>query len=153
MTEYEIGLLLKNSGLLDVKINNEYVSFKDPSCILPVFDQFLSYAWYVIAIFTAIMLLAWGILYIRNGSLNINNVFHNAKTIILIFAILSVVKPAIDFMYGDNLFARQCKTQLVSLDKVKKLLESKKIRSNLSDQHFLYDSFSITDSGIPEQNK
>lgn len=143
--------LLHNSGLTDARIENGYILFTDPSCIFPAFDTILHYAWIVILVLTAFMLTGWAILYIKNG-VNINNVFNNAKTIIFIFCILSIVKPIVNVVYGDNLFARGCDTHEISISEVQKLLDMRHEKFKKSDESLLYESFTVIDSGatLPE---
>ena len=73
---------LINSGLTNIGMDNNYVYFDDPSCIFPAFETLLNYAWIVILVLTAFMLLGWAVLYIKNG-VKINSVFNNAKSLIL----------------------------------------------------------------------
>ena len=145
--------LLVNSGLKDIRIGPDFIYFQDPSCIFPVFDTFLEYAWIAILVMTAIMLFGWAILYIKNG-IKINTVFNNAKTLILIFGILRVVKPIVNIVYGDNLFAQQCEIKQVSRENVNKLLEMRNKKLGKSDEYLLYETFNINDSGpvYSEQN-
>lgn len=140
-----IVLLLKNSGLNVKGADSKFLYFEDPSCILPAFDIILDYAWIVIAVLTAIMLFGWALLYIKNG-MNINNVFNNAKTIILIFCILSVVKPIVNVVYREDLFAQGCEIKTVSLSNVQELLDMRK--KTLSDDDSLYEIFDMVDSGV-----
>ena len=141
--------LLKNSGLEQVRIENGIVYFQDPSCILPAFDTILHYAWVIILIFTGIMLFGWAVLYIKNGT-NINTVFNNAKSLILIFCVLSVVKPIVNVVYGSNLFAQQCEIKQISMSKVQELLDMREKHFSKSDAAILYETFEVIDSGVKE---
>ena len=138
--------LLTNSGIKVSGIDNHYVYFEDPSCIFPVFDAILHYAWIVILVLTALMLGGWALLYIKNG-VKINNLFNNAKTIILIFCILSVVKPIVNVVYGENLFAKNCETHHVALSEIQKVLDIRKEKFHQYDETTLYESFNVIDSG------
>lgn len=147
MENATIITLLSNSGLKVFGIDTEFVYIQDPSCIFPVFDSFFNFAWVVILFFTAVMLFGWGILYIKNG-VKIDSLFNNGKTIILIFGIFAAVKPIVNFIYGDNLFAQRCDTKKISLTNVHELLEQRNKKHSKSDNYFLAESFSVTDSGI-----
>ena len=151
MDEVEIVTLLQNSGIRHIKISDCCVKFEDPACILPAFDTILNYAWVVILVLTAFMLTGWAILYIKNGT-NINNVFHNAKTLILIFCVLSVVKPAVNIVYGEDLFAKGCSNTVIELSEIQELLKTRHETFDQSDEAKLYESFHIVDSGpVPEE--
>jgi len=151
MDEVEIVTLLQNSGIRNIKISDCCVKFEDPSCILPAFDTILNYAWIVILVLTAFMLFGWAILYIKNGT-NINNVFNNAKTLILIFCVLSVVKPAVNIVYGEDLFAKGCTNTVIELSEIQELLKTRHETFDQSDEAKLYESFHIVDSGpVPEE--
>ena len=147
MENATIVTLLNNSGLKVFGIDAEFVYIQDPSCIFPFFDSFLNFAWIVILFFTAVMLFGWGILYIKNG-VKIDSLFNNGKTIILIFGIFAAVKPIVNFIYGDNLFAQQCETKKISLTNVHELLEQRNKKFSESDNYFLTESFNVTDSGV-----
>ena len=95
----KIILLLKNAGLQKITVGNGFIEFDDPSCIYTAFDNIFDVAWIVILTITAIMLFGWAVLYIKNG-VKIENLFNNAKTIILILCILSAVKPIVNLVYG-----------------------------------------------------
>ena len=142
----EIVTLLTNSGLQNIKVGGGVVEFDDPSCIYTAFDAILNYGWVVIVVLTAIMLFGWGFLYIKNG-VNINNVFNNAKAIILIFCILSAAKPIINVVYGENLFAKACQRRQVSLTDIQELLDMREKMLKNQDDDSLYEIFEVIDSG------
>lgn len=146
MNPEEMINLLTNSGIKVFGMDNNFIYFEDPSCIFPAFDTILNYAWIVILVLTAFMLTGWAILYIKNG-VNINTLFNNAKTIILIFCILSVVKPIVNVIYGDNLFARGCETRKAEISEIQKLLDMRHQTFANSDNALLYETFSVVDSG------
>lgn len=143
----KILLLLKNSGLNVHGVDSNFIYFDDPSCIYTAFDNILHYTWIVILVLTGIMLFGWALLYIKNG-VKINDLFNNAKTIILIFCVLSLVKPIVNFIYGDNLFGRNCEVMKVSLSNVQELLNVRKQTLSNMDENSLYESFDMVDSGI-----
>ncbi len=141
----KIVSLLKNSGLQNITVGNGVIEFDDPACIYTIFDNILNFGWIVILILTAMMLFGWGVLYIKNG-VKINDLFNNAKAILLIFCILSAVKPIVNVIYGDNLFARNCERKSVSLSEVQKLISMRD--TTLDNENSLYEVFDMVDSGI-----
>ena len=145
-TELNIVNLLTNSGLTVIGMDNDFIYIEDPSCIFPIFDTILEYAWIVILILTAFMLLGWGVLYIKNG-IKADDLFKNARSIILVFFVLSVVKPAVNLVYGDNLFEKQCNTEKISLTNIKELLDSRNKQLSKSKDTELYESFNVVDTG------
>lgn len=146
MDKAQILNLLQNSGLNVKGMDSDFLYFEDPSCIFPVFDQILEIAWIVILMLTVLLLVGWAVLYIKNGA-NINTVFNNAKSLILVFAVLSVVKPIVNVVYGDNLFAKGCEIKSVSLSSVNELLEMREKQLKKSDEAMLYETFNVVDSG------
>ncbi len=146
MEETTIINLLTNSGLKVFGMDSDFIYFEDPSCIFPAFDTFLEYAWMFILIMFAITLLGWGMLYIKNG-IKINTLFNNAKTVLLILGTLAVVKPAVNIVYGDDLFAKQCEVKQVSRAAVNELLETRNKKFGKSDEYLLYETFTVVDSG------
>ena len=145
MEQATIVNLLTNSGLKVFGIDSHFVYFQDPSCIYPAFDTILNYAWMAVVVLTAIMLFGWGVLYIKNGT-KIDTLFNNAKVLILIFCTLGAVKPIVNAIYGDNLFAKQCDTAQVSLSVVNELLEQRNKNFSESDEAILSENLVIIDS-------
>ena len=117
----QIKELLTNAGFIVNRIDDQYIYFQDPSCIFTAFDTFLDYAWILIFVLTAIMLFGWGLLYIKNG-VKFDSLSNNVKSLLLIFGVLSVIKPAINLIYGDDLFGKLCDTRRVSMVEVQELL-------------------------------
>ncbi|MBR0212240.1 MAG: hypothetical protein IJQ55_01410 [Alphaproteobacteria bacterium] len=149
-TESNIINLLTNSGLKVIGMDNDFLYIEDPSCIFPVFDTILEYAWMVILVLTAFMLLGWGVLYIKNG-IKIDDFFKNARSLILILLAFSVIKPAVNLVYGDKLFEKQCNIEKISLENVKELLDTRNKNLSKSKDMELYESFNVVDTGaIPE---
>ncbi|MBO7644796.1 MAG: hypothetical protein J6S57_00645 [Alphaproteobacteria bacterium] len=146
MNENLVLNILHNSGLEDATIKNGYIVFTDPSCIFPAFDSFFEFMWIVALVFTAFMLVGWTALYIKNG-ININSLFNNAKTVILIFCIFSVTKPIVDLVYGENLFAKQCDLKRISLVKVQEFMDAREQHFGQHDQNSNFEIFNVTDSG------
>lgn len=145
-SDLNIVNLLTNSGLTVIGMDNDFLYIENPSCIFPVFDTILNYAWIVILVLTAFMLLGWGVLYIKNG-VKVDDLFKNARSVILIFCVLSVVKPAVNLVYGDNLFEKQCEIEKISLTNIKELLDSRNKQLSKSKDMELYESFNVVDSG------
>lgn len=143
----KILLLLKNSGLTVKGVDSGFIYFEEPFCIYSAFDTILHYSWIVILTLTGIMLFGWAFLYIKNGT-NITDVFKNAKTLILIFCILSVIKPIVNFVYGDRLLSRNCEIKKVSLDTVQELVATRQKTLSKSDEDALYEIFDVVDSGV-----
>jgi hypothetical protein len=147
MDKVTIVNLLTNSGLEHIRIDDNFVYFDDPSCILTVFDKILNYAWLVILLLTAFMLFGWAVLYIKNG-LKIASFFKNARSLILIFCIFGAVKPIVNFVYRDNLLSQKCDQKRVSLATVQELYESRKKQFGQDGQEMLYETFDVVDSGL-----
>jgi len=141
----KIVLLLQNAGLQNIKVGRHFIEFDDPACIYAAFDTFVEFAWVVIVILTAIMLFGWGVLYIKNGT-KIEHIFNNAKTVILILFILSLVKPIINVIYGDDLFSKGCDKKRVSLTAIQELIELRNQNLPQSDEE-LFEIFDLVDSG------
>jgi len=142
----KIITLLQNAGIKNIVPGDGFVEFDDPACIYTAFDNFLEIAWIVIVFLTAVMLFGWAILYIKNG-IKIDTLFKNAKTVILIFCILSVTKPIINVIYGDDLFARGCDRKQVSLSVIEEFLETRKKTLSGTTEDELYETFDMVDSG------
>lgn len=147
MEQTTIITLLKNSGIKIIKMNDSFIIFEDPACILPAFDTILHYGWIIVLIFTCIMLFGWAVLYIRNG-VKLDSLFSNAKSLLLVFVVLSLVKPIVNFVYGDNLFAKKCDTKQVSLSEVQDLLKQRDKNLNSNDAYIQYEVFDVIDSGV-----
>lgn len=143
MNETRIIEILTNSGFEKVQVSGGSVIFQDPSCIFPAFDAVLDYAWIVCLTLTAIIIFGWGILYIRNGSVNTSNLFKNSKSLFLILMVLSVVKPAVDFIYQKDLFSSQCDMKSVELSKIEELLEQRD--KQFSNSEMLFPGFDLND--------
>lgn len=150
MENLTIKNLLTNAGLKVIGFNDDFVQIYDPSCILPAFDTVLHYAWVIILVLIAIMIFGWGVLYIKNG-VKLDSVFHNAKTIVLILAVLALVKPIVNFVYGDDLFAKGCDKKNISLSAVKDLLKQREQKFGDIDTYQQYEIFDVIDSGVIQE--
>ena len=152
MNTATIKTLLTNAGLKVINIDDSFIYFEDPACIFPAFDTVLNYVWIVIVFLTGIMLFGWAVLYIFKG-VKLDTVSNNVKSLFLIFAVLALVKPIVNVVYGDNLFARQCEIKQVSRAQVDKLLNLRQQNLGKSDEYLLDETFDVIDSGpitIPE---
>ncbi len=138
--------LLNNSGFHNLRADSEFIYMEDPSCILRSFETFMDYAWFIITILTGILLFGWAISMIRGAKYD--NIFINMRNLILIFGGLSLTKPIINLVYGDDLFARGCRTIAVSIDQVKTVLDSRDAKLKKYDQNQLYEDLIIQDSGV-----
>ncbi len=138
--------LLKNSGFHNLRADSEFIYMEDPSCILRSFETFLEYAWVIITMLTGILLFGWAISMIRGAKYD--NIFINMRNLILIFGGLSLTKPVINLVYGDDLFARGCGTISISIDEIKKLLDARNSKLKKYDQNQLYEDLIIQDSGV-----
>ena len=146
MNTETLKMLLTNAGLEKVRVESDFIYFQDPSCIFPAFDKFFTYAWHAILVMTAILLFGWAVLYIKNAPRAIT-MFRNARSLVLMLCILGAVKPIINIVYGSDLFAKQCETKSASMATVNELLNMRNKKFGKSDQHMLYETFNVTDSG------
>ncbi len=154
MDSITIKTLLINAGLKVINIDDAFVYLEDPACIFPAFDALLDYAWIVVLGLTVVMLFGWGVLYIING-VKLDSLFQNAKSLIMIFAVLTLVKPIVDLVYGDNLFARQCEIKKVSREQVDELLNlrHKDLHETIDQTSLEIVSVSDSDFISPQDNE
>lgn len=136
--------LLQNSGFNVLGVDGSYIYLEDPSCILRSFETFAEYAWIIIFAITAFLLTGWAISMIRGAK---NDIFINLRNLVLIFGTLSAAIPIINFIWGDDLFARGCDTITVSIENVNKVLDARKLQLSKRDEYNLYEEFDIYDSG------
>lgn len=137
-----IKKMLENVGLHVRGIDTSFVYLEDPSCILRGFENFLSYAWMVLGLFTGGLIIGWGISMIRGAK---NDVKENFKTLILIFGILTAIWPILNVVYGGDLLGQGCKTMRVSVSGVNEILATK-VKAQGTDS-MLYEDIDIYDSG------
>lgn len=135
--------LLENSGFHNVRADTEFVYMEDPSCILRSFETFLEYAWVGITALTGFLLAGWALSKIYGAK---DDIFTNMKNLMLIFGILSVIKPVMNVMYGSDLFRAGCKEIRVSIAQVNVLLDKRKDTLG-TDRFNLYEDIDIYDSG------
>lgn len=138
--------LLENSGFHGLSADSEFIYMEDPSCILRSFETFAEYAWVAALALTGFMLGGWAFSMIRGAKTD--NIFMNMRNLILIFAGLSVAKPVINLIYGEDLFARGCETIKVSVDEMNKLLAMR--QDTLGGNGGLYENLRIYDSNVSD---
>ena len=71
-----IRKMLENVGLHVRGIDANFIYIEDPACILRGFENFLHYAWMVLGLFTAGLIIGWGISMIRGAK---NDIKENLK--------------------------------------------------------------------------
>lgn len=137
--------LLKNSGFHGLRVDTQNIYMEDPTCILRAFETFVDYAWLAISVITTLLIFGWGIALIRGAKYD--NMLTNVRNLILIFGTLAIAKPIINFIYGQDLFARGCKIITVSIEDTQKLLDARNEKLKNRGQFDLYENISIYDSG------
>lgn len=135
--------LLTNSGFRVLNVDESTLYLEDPSCILRGFETFIDYAWIAIICITGMLLFGWAISMIRGVK---NDIFTNLRSLIIIFGTLSAVGPIVNLIWGDDLFARGCRTIEVPISEVNRLLDAKKLELSKRNDEII----DIYDSGVPE---
>jgi len=135
--------MLENVGLHVVGIDQKFIYLEDPACIIRGFQDFLDYAWMVIAMFTGGLIIGWGISMIRGAK---NDIKENFKTLVLIFGILTAVWPILNVVYGGDLLAKGCSTMKISIDGINQILATR-LQIKGTDT-MLYEDIDIYDSGV-----
>lgn len=135
---------LRNSGFNVLGSDGVYISLEDPSCILRSFETFTEYAWIAISFITGMLLFGWAVSMIRGAK---NDILTNLRNLTLIFGVLAAAKPIINVIWGDDLFARGCKTIKVSIYEVERILETRNLKMSDRSKTDLYEEFYIYDSG------
>ncbi len=134
--------MLENVGLHVRGVDANFIYIEDPACILRGFENFLYYAWMVLGLFTAGLIIGWGISMIRGAK---NDIKENFKTLVLIFGILTAVWPILNVIYGGDLLGMGCKTTRISVSGVNEILAAR-VRAHGTDS-MLYEDIDIYDSG------
>lgn len=140
-----IARLLQNAGFNVIGADSRFIYLEDPACVLRSFATFAEYAWIIITFITGILLFGWAISMLRGDK---NDYVTNLRSLILIFGILSAAGPIINVVYGDDLFAKGCKTIEVSVDKIQAQLDARNAKLSKSQTN-LYEEFDIYDTGAP----
>lgn len=138
--------LLQNSGFHILGTDGTFLYLEDPSCVLRSFETFIEYAWVVIVCITGVFLFGWAISLIRGVK---GDYFNNLRNLIIIFGTLSAVIPIINLIYGDDLFAKGCRTIKVSMEEVNEILDARNLELSKYDEFKLYENIEIYDSGAP----
>ena len=73
--------------------------------------------------------------------------FMNLRNLILIFGIVSIARPIMNFIYGDDLFARGCRTISIPMSEMNRLLDARRAKLTERGEYDLYEEFNIYDSG------
>ncbi len=136
--------LLTNSGFHILGADGSFIYLEDPSCILRSFETFAYYAWIIIVFITGLLLFGWAISMIRGAK---NDLFTNMRNLLLIFGTLAAVGPIINLIYGDDLFARGCRTIRVEISEVNRLLDARQSKLSSRNEYDLYEEYEIYDSG------
>ncbi len=139
--------LLSNSGFYNLRADADYIYMEDPACVIRAFETFVEYAWFAIAIFTGLMLFGWAITLIRGAK---NDYINNAKNLIILFSMLSLVPALMNLIYGGDIFALGCKTISISIKDAHELLELRHAKLG-EDATELYEKLDIYDAGIVAQ--
>lgn len=135
--------LLENSGFQNLRADATHIYMEDPSCILRSFETFAGYAWVAITVFAGLMLTGWAISMIRGAK---NDVFNNLKNLFLVFGGLSAVGAIVNVIYGDDIFARGCKTISAPISELNELLQDRNKRFG-NGENELYERLDIYDTG------
>ncbi len=136
--------LLTNSGLHPLGVDDTYIYLEDPTCVIRSFETFVEYAWLFITILLGLMLVGWALSMIRGAK---NDIFSNLKNMIMLFGVLSLAGPIINVIYGDDLFARGCRTLQVPLADVETILAARNDKLAAYNGNDLYEELEIYDSG------
>jgi len=137
--------LLHNSGFQRVSMDSEFVYMEDPSCILRSFETFLEYVWVAVALIAAFLLSGWAISLVRGAKYD--NLFVNLRNLMFLFCGLTLVPAIVNFVYGDDIFARGCDMIKISTDKVNELINLRKEKLSDFSQFGIFENIQIYDSG------
>lgn len=132
---------LENSGFQKLTSDGTFIWLEDPTCFARGLLDFFNIAWVVIAVFTAFLLLGWGVAKIRGIQ---GDIAKNIRNLFLIFAILSSSRLIVNVIWGDEAFV--CKQIQVPITEVNKIIESAKLKLKTRDENFLYEDIDIYDS-------
>ncbi|MBD5388881.1 hypothetical protein HDR63_01340 [bacterium] len=140
MNTETIVRLLRNSGYHVLGADGSFIYMEDPGCILRSFDVFLDYAWLGVSFIAGMLLFAWAISLIRGIK---TDMMMNIRNLVLIFGTLALARPIVNFIYGDDLFARGCRTISVSISEVNRLVDTRQLDDG--DAHM--ENINIQDTG------
>lgn len=145
MNTLDVTRLLQNAGFNILGADSAYLYLEDPSCILRSFETFLQYAWVIITCITFLFLFGWAITLIRGAK---SDYFTNIRNLIIMLGTVSAVLPIVNLIWGDDLFARGCRTIRVSFDELNKLMDMRNAKLSEYDEFNFYENWDIYDSGI-----
>lgn len=147
--------LLTNAGFYNLSVvDNQYIQMENPSCILRGFENFLDYAWIILIFITGMMLFGWAIAMIRSHkNAELMSVAENLRNLLLIFGVLSLVRPIVNLVAGGDIFARGCDTIQVSVEEIQNIIDTKKLKLKNSTEYDLYEDLRIYDSGAPRPSE
>ena len=132
--------LLRNSGFHGIVVNTDSVIVEDPSCIIRSF---------AISVLTGLLFAGWGVSMIRGAQ---HDFFTNMRNLALILGILTATGPIINYVYGDDLFARGCRQITIPIADINRMLAAREEKLAERDQMDLYEEFDIYDSGADYYN-
>ncbi len=141
--------LLRNSGFHGIVVNTDSVIVEDPSCIIRSFEIFAHYTWIAISVLTGLLFAGWGVSMIRGAQ---HDFFTNMRNLALILGILTATGPIINYVYGDDLFARGCRQITIPIADINRMLAAREEKLAERDQMDLYEEFDIYDSGADYYN-
>lgn len=125
-------------------IDNSYLYLEDPSCVLRSFETFIDYAWIAITCIVGVFLFGWAISMIRGAK---TDYFTNLRNLIIMLGTLSAGGFIVNLIWGDDLFARGCRTIRVSVDELNTVLDMRNAQLSQYNEFNFYEHFEIDDSG------
>jgi len=138
----QIQKILERAGLRVNGIDDSFIYLEDPSCIVRGFETFLGYAWDILLLITAFLIMGWAISMIRGAK---NDIINNIKNLVLIFGIFTAVPLILNLIYGGDLIGRGCKTLKVPVSEINEILAARAQTKSLDAS--LYEDIDIHDSG------
>lgn len=142
--------LLRNSGFHEIVVGADAVMVEDPSCILRSFEVFAHYAWIAISVMTGLLFAGWGVSMIRGAKHDMHDIFENIKNLALVLGAVTVIGPIVNYMYGDDLFARGCRKITIPIEDINRMLAARE--EKLGEQQELFEEYDIYDSGADFYN-
>jgi len=128
----QIIRLLRNSGLNVLGADGGRILIEDPTCFTVSVYQLIQYAWVVIAVMTAFLLMGWAFSLIRGGS-KVWGIADNLRHLVIIFGALTAVGPIVNFIYGGDLWNKPCDPISVPIDTVQTLLAKRNAKLKTAD--------------------
>lgn len=90
---------------------------------------------------------------VRMGNINDtrgkNDILINLRNLTIIFGTLAAVGPIVNIIWGDDLFARGCRTITVSIADINEILDTRNLTLARADEFNLYENLYIYDSAAP----